>query len=394
MAQFETSDPANVGEGAGIGGIRSKAEEQATVNQAMNAIVRLGFPEDIFDIDALLERGFTAKSWCDYCRAITSITERRDMSALLALGGTRFWELPIDATLENFIDFVKWIKSPEGRDAQTAAAKKRSLQKRAVGGLSTADVAIIQMGNSMIADYQKERKKARAPIEEQQRHLRRELRLLDDELAATELSVKERFGCIATYEGPDNHTVSREAYKLYLEYCRENRVRAIASHQGGFDKAVEMFGAKVRETHFRDYLLDATRAEFIRDYYNQKVLHLDRSGEKKQAGTFRNLVVAGCGEMALDAPPITTFIFDGEDSCGESAQSGSAAGEPAAKKKRGRPAGTGKAAARDKADKRPPKKRGDERNPAQPIPQGQEDQDTAALGDGSQPNDPNVNVPV
>ncbi|DAB41673.1 ORF1+2p [Medicago sativa amalgavirus 1] len=286
MADFEAQRDDNIAANAPIGGLSSKQQEIDTVTAAITPLLAAGFPQAIFNYDDLLLRGYTAKTFCDFIKPLSAITERRELISLCALGNNRFWDMSVVAELDEFLNFVKWLKSPEGRDAQTQAAKKRALNKKASDGMSTKDVALVQMGNAIIADYQRERKQRRFPIEEEMAELRRQLRQLDEELQAVEEEIKVKYGPVALYEGPDNTRVKSDAYLMYQDDCRKKGYRAIAQYQGGFEKAVELFGNKVREAHFCAYLSDPARSDFVRDYYNQKIVHLERSGEKKQAGSF------------------------------------------------------------------------------------------------------------
>lgn len=334
MADFEAQRDDNIAANAPIGGLSSKQQEIDTVTAAITPLLAAGFPQAIFNYDDLLLRGYTAKTFCDFIKPLSAITERRELISLCALGNNRFWDMSVVAELDEFLNFVKWLKSPEGRDAQTQAAKKRALNKKASDGMSTKDVALVQMGNAIIADYQRERKQRRFPIEEEMAELRRQLRQLDEELQAVEEEIKVKYGPVALYEGPDNTRVKSDAYLMYQDNCRKKGYRAIAQYQGGFEKAVELFGNKVREAHFCAYLSDPARSDFVRDYYNQKIVHLERSGEKKQAGSFRSLLVAAHGEVAVNVPIINPFNFDGEDSGRESSQTGGNANQPPASKKR------------------------------------------------------------
>lgn len=321
MAAPRYITPPGVAEDAGIGGLQTVEQEQATVNAAVARIVELGFRPAIFDYQAILRHGMTARNFCDFIKPVTSVNTTEELAELLSLGGARFWSLPVVATLDGFINFVNYLKSAEGRNAMTMAAKKRKLESKAVAGLSAVDVALLQMGNTLQSDYQQERKRMRFPIEEEQAMLRRQLKLLDEQLMEKENEARTRFGCIAEYVGPTVHQVKSGAFNMYLADCQAKGLRALSEFQGGFEKAVELFGNRVREQHFAAYLSDPDRSAFVRDYYNQKVVYLEAQGEKKQADTFRTLVALGCGENALTAPPVTTFVFDAPDSGGESERS-------------------------------------------------------------------------
>ncbi|XP_058739089.1 uncharacterized protein LOC131610994, partial [Vicia villosa] len=221
--------------------------------------------------------------------------------SILVYSDHKVWSSPRSASFRQFLDFIKWLNGEKGKKAKAYEALKISKMNLEKKEITKNDLALAQM----LVDYAASRQKARSCIENEIEELKNRQKELEMESANIEADLKTKLGPIYEFKAPSIHELRIEAYKLYVADCLSKKITPLPRHhEMAFEKAMEGFGATVKElNHLVKYLNDPVRKEIIRDFFKQKILRIEYAGHNKsQSGedydSFHNFAVALRGEEA------------------------------------------------------------------------------------------------
>lgn len=289
---------ANLGADAQVNVLeKTTAQLQEEMNALVAPLLRVGFPEGVFNVVSAMGEGFSYAAFAKLVRAVVQYDERSLLEDVVAEGtAMKFWRLHNFCTRDAFVRFSRWLTSKDGESAVFNLNRDKKLEKKATHGRTPEQVAFVQVFDQQRQQYATEVKRKRAEhelsIEELNRQLRAAKKAMDRDLE----KLKEKFVPASLYAEPADEVVGREAVILYKKDCLMKSQRPKTLDEGLTDYAKQHFGQLAREKLMVDFASKPEHKEVLLEFLAERLCSFRADNQDSQARVIGHFMVTIGGD--------------------------------------------------------------------------------------------------